>query len=82
MGDYLLLQWLQTRRGVIFCIVLLIWTATASLCRLRPSRSVDPHQDKSAAAIQSMDGDAPVVTQRNRETRDKFAHTEREQELR
>jgi hypothetical protein len=61
MGDHLLLEWLQTRRGVIFCIVLLVWTATASLCRLGSGRSVDP-QDKSAAAIHSVDRHASVVT--------------------
>jgi len=28
MGDYLRLQWLQARRGLIFCVVLVIWTLT------------------------------------------------------
>jgi hypothetical protein len=72
MGDYSLLQWLQTRRGVIFCLVLLIWTATASLCHPGSGRSVDPQQDKSATAIRSGDRHASVLTQQHGEKRDKL----------
>jgi hypothetical protein len=77
MGDYLLLQWLQTRRGVIFCVVLLIWTATASLCRLGASRSVDPQPDRSAAAIHSVDGYVSVVKHRNEEKPNNLVSTPR-----
>jgi hypothetical protein len=71
MGAYLLLRWLQTRGGVIFCLVLLIWTATASLCHLGSDRSVDPQQEKSATAIRSGDRHASVLTQQH-EKRDKL----------
>jgi hypothetical protein len=74
MGEFLLLQWLQTRRGVIFCIVLLVWTATASICRLGSGRSVDPQQDTRVTGLRSADWHV------SRETSQ--LHTEREQKLR
>jgi hypothetical protein len=42
MGDYLLLQWLGTRRGFAFFLVLLLITAFSNLCRLADRQPVKP----------------------------------------
>jgi hypothetical protein len=39
MGDYLLLSWLCTRRGLIFFLLLLLLTAAGNLYRLASERA-------------------------------------------
>jgi len=41
MGEYLLLQWLSTRRGLIVFLLLFLMTAFSSVCRLGSTKSQD-----------------------------------------
>lgn len=41
MGDYLLVSWLSTRRGLIVFILLVLMTAFSNLYRLAPNRGND-----------------------------------------
>jgi hypothetical protein len=55
MGDYLLLQWLGTRRGLAVFVLLLLMTVFSNLCRLsdreRAKQSQPPAKVKTAQRI-------------------------------
>ena len=41
MGDYLLLQWLGTRRGLAVFVLLLVMTVFSNLCRFSQQRQAE-----------------------------------------
>ncbi len=51
MGDYLLLQWLGTRRGLAVFVLLLLITVFSNLCRL--SEHAHTKQTQSPAKIKT-----------------------------
>lgn len=42
MGEYLLLRWLSTRRGLIVFGLLFLMTAVSNVCRLASDKSREP----------------------------------------
>jgi len=44
MGDYLILQWLATRRGLAVFVLLLLVTVFSNLCRLSEGDHAKPNQ--------------------------------------
>jgi len=42
MGEYLLLKWLSTRRGLIVFGLLYLMTAVSNVCRLASDKSREP----------------------------------------
>ena len=65
MGDYLLLSWLSTRRGMIVFILLLLMTAFANLHRLASNKG--DRNPPAVEAITNSENNQKEINQRHRD---------------